>query len=438
MKIQFLLPFFCSLLFSISCSNFIGGELNSDPNNPIDVPLFAMTPAIQINIADVYGGQFSRFNNLLVQHAEGVQRQWISVYQYTGMTPARFDTVWQNVYENILVEIKIAKEKAVAQNNNHYLGILNTMEAFILMAATDVWDDMPYTEALNGFNEFNPSYDTQAEIYTSVFQLLNDAENLFESSAGPVVPGDEDVFYNGNISLWKKAVQAIRARGLLHQKDYRGALDAAKASFDSPSDNMGYHYPDASSAGPWYRFNDGRTGDIEFHPVLRTIMESYNDSLRLSAWDQIFTTSHTYFVPDFFQELVTYRELQFIISECDFRLNNGSTDEGYDAYTNGIAASFARSGFEGQEDSYIEQNNVGLGAENLDLESIMTQKHIAMFMQPEAYSDFRRTGIPTLVASSGVSIPVRWHYSSEEYLFNINSPSETEVNIFTDKVGWNR
>lgn len=426
-----------TLMFSTSCEDYIGGDINSDPNNPTSVPVSAQMPAILITTADTYGGAFSRFNSMLTQQVEGVARQWASFNQYTGLTPNRFDAAWGNIYENILNEIKIARVSVGENGLNHFQGVLNVVEAFNLMNSTDVWDDMPYSQALNGISETNPSYDSQSAIYAEIYRMLDEAVSLFGGPAGPVGPGGEDVFYGGDIAKWTKAARALRARGLLKDKDYAGAMREAMASFESAADNLAYQYPDANAAGQWFRFNRDRTGDLEFSPTMRALMQGLNDSDRLSVMDQTFVTDHTYLVPDFLQELVTYREMQFIIAEADIR--NGGTETGYTAYLNGIKASFDRLGLsQDQYDAYIAQDAVNPGLGNLTLEQVMTQKYIAMFLQPEVYSDWRRTGVPTLTPVSGTAVPVRWDYSSDEYLFNTNSPSETEVNIFTDRVGWNR
>ena len=57
---------------------------------------------------------------------------------------------------------------------------------------------------------------------------------------------------------------------------------------------------------------------------------------------------------------------------------------------------------------------------------------------PEAYNDWRRTGIPSLTPELGTKIPVRWNYPSTEYQFNTSAPLESTVDIFEDRVGWNR
>ena len=435
---KFLLVFLFAFAFT-GCEDFVGGDINSDPNNPTSVPVSAQMPAIQIAMADVYGGAFSRFNSMLVQQVEGVARQWQSMNQYTGMTPNRFDAAWNNVYENILNEIQIAKTSATEDGFNHYLGVLNVMEAFTIMIATDVWDDMPYSDALKGIDAINPTYDTQASIYTAAYALLDQAINLFAGPSGAVVPGSDDVFYGGDIAKWEAAARAIRARGLVKDKDYNKASTEAAAAFADASGNLGFQYPDANAAGQWFRFNRDRTGDLEFHPQMRDMLTALNDTVRLAQMDQIFVTDHTYLVANFFQELITYREMQFIIAEADVRANGGGTQAGYDAYLAGIKASFDRFGLSQEDyDAYVAQPEIGVGVGNLTLELVMTQKYIAMWLQPEAYSDWRRTDIPSIDPVSGTSVPVRWHYGSNEYLFNSNSPSEADVNIFSDRVGWNR
>ena len=55
------------LLSLTACEDYIGGNINADPNNPISVPVAAQFPAIQIAIADVYGGDFSRICSMLTQ-----------------------------------------------------------------------------------------------------------------------------------------------------------------------------------------------------------------------------------------------------------------------------------------------------------------------------------------------------------------------------------
>lgn len=435
MKKLFYLTF---VLFFISCEDYIGGDLNADPNNPLTVPVANQLPSIQLNLVDTYAGLYSRLTSLLIQQVEGTGRPCSDFYLYQGLSPERFVTLWDNIYEKVLNEIRVAKAASKEQNFNHHLAALNIIEAHTLMIATDVWDDIPYTTALNGLTNEDPTYDDQDLIYETIFSLLDEAITLLNGNPGQITLGSEDVFLSGDIDIWIKAAYAIQARGHLHFEDYDEALAAAKNSFSNSSENLGYQYTGPDAAFNWYRFNRDRTGDIELGPNFRNLLQSKQDSFRLPVLDHPFTSSHPYIVADHFFELISYREMQFLIAEVEFRKNNSGSPEAYEAFLNGIQASFEKLGLsETAFEEYISNASFPQ-TEALSLEDIMVEKYLALFLQPESYSDYRRTGYPELVPTSGPTIPVRWQYSASEYEFNSSAPVQSEIDIFTDRVGWNR
>ena len=420
-------------MLSVSCEDFFETD-NSDPNRPFDVPISAALPAIQLTIVDSYGGLWSNFGNMFIQQVEGVERQWESFNRY-DIQPVRFNQSWQQIYENVFVELRVVNEKAVEGELNHYLGVAKTLEAFALMMSTDVWGDIPYTEAGLGDANQNPVYDDQAGVlYPAIRTLLTDALTLFDSAPGSLTPGSDDVIYGGNIDNWKLAAHGMLARYYLHLGDNANALAEAKESFTDRSQNMGYDYPGAGNDAPWAGFNDTRQGDLEFHPTMRDLMTSLNDTDRLAVMDQTFDQDHPYLTPDQRVDLLTYRELQFIIAET-------STDpaEQNTAYLNGINASFTELGLSDTEyNAFLAQPGINPGAGSLTMETIMTQKYVGMFVQPEAFSDWRRTGIPTLTAvpeSTSNVIPRRWFYPENEYLFNENAPARDSDLLF-QRVDW--
>ena len=102
-KIQnFIKTVLCIIVFS-SCESFIADDINLDPNNPGSVTLNAVLPSIEVRMMDWYGGQTSRVNSMFAQQTEGVARQWSSFNDYSGLTPVRFNTVWDIYYEDIPV-----------------------------------------------------------------------------------------------------------------------------------------------------------------------------------------------------------------------------------------------------------------------------------------------------------------------------------------------
>lgn len=417
----------------ISCEDYFEFD-NSDPNAPLDVTISAALPSIELTIVDSYGGLWSNFGNMFIQQVEGVERQWESFNRY-DIQPVRFNQSWTQMYENVIVELKVVSQKATDEELNHYLGIAKTLEAFTMMMVTDVWGDAPYTEAGLGDANQTPAYDNQTNvIYPAIRTLLTDALVLFDSEPGISTPGSDDVIYGGDIEQWKLAAHGILARYYLHLGDDVNALAEAKLSIDNRADNMGFTYPGAGNDAPWYGFNDVREGDLEFHPTMRALLTTLNDTTRLGVLDQTFNSDHPYLTADQRVDLLTYREMQFIIAET-------STDpaEQYMAYQNAIEASFIELGLgETEFNTYFGQVDIGVGVGNLTLETIMIQKYIGMFVQPEAFSDWRRTGIPSLTAvpeSTSSVIPRRWFYPENEYLFNENAPARDSDLLFK-RVDW--
>lgn len=423
------------MLASFSCEDFLGDQ-NVDPNKPIDVSVSGQLTNVEIILADVWGGAFSRFNCMFMQQVEGVARQWTSFNQYV-LTPNRFDNAWAEIYENALVELATVKQQSIDNGYNHYLGVAHILEASAWMMATDVWGDIPYTEAVQGSGNFNPAFDDQATvIYPAIIAQLEEGISLLNGSAGSVVPGSEDVFHGGDVSLWIKSANALLARAHLHQGNYSQALTFAQASYENATENMSYTYPSVAAGGPWYRFNIGRTGDIEFHPTMRGIMEGFNDNARLGQWDQIFDATHPYLTATYKQDVLSYREMQFVIAETAFR-TGASAATIREAYLNGIEASFAEAGVPDAYAAYVAQSSVDPGEGNITLDDIMIQKYIGLFGQSEVFSDWRRTGIPSLSPVSGTSVPRRWDYSFNEYLFNANAPAQN-ANILFERVDWDQ
>lgn len=433
-RILVLLPLF---FVAFACEDFLGGDFNGDPNKPLAVPVTGLLPAAELVLVDTYGGDHSRFNTMLIQQVEGVARQWSSFNQY-DLTPNRFNSAWENLYEAALINLNDIQAQSVANEYNHYLGIANVLEAFGIMMGTDVWDDMPYTEAALGADNTNPIYDTQASIYTALHALLDEAIVLFAGPVGNLEPMSDDFIYGGDAAKWALAAHGLKARAYLHFGEYANALTEAQASFTSDADDMSFTYPDANSASQWFRFNRDRTGDLEFHPTMRGIMTGLNDTDRLAQFDQPFVEEHTYLTPDYKQDLISYREIQFIIAEAG--AETGAKDAVIrDAYLAGIDASFQNVGFEANSSeykNYVAQASVDPGLGSIGDAEIMLQKYIGLFVQPEAYSDWRRKGIPALTPVTGSKIPVRWDYSDDSYLYNSNSPTEGDIDLFDDNVGW--
>ena len=431
------------LLTMNSCEDFFG-DVNADPNRPLDVPVNVQLPATQVEIADLTGGGFSRFASVMSQQTEGVARQWASINNYSSFNSATLNTAWGNMYANILIELDVMTRSAETNGYNHYAGIGKILTAYSLMMGSDVWGDMPFTQGLQGTDVLQPVFDSQESIYGVITANLTDSKRLLGLDAGGLAPGADDLIYGGDASLWAKAASSLLARAYLHlsgrdASNYGNALNELGTAISSASENLTLNFTTAeTNAHQWHRFNRDRTGDIEFHPTMAGIMMNLNDTVRMNMFSPTFVVGHPYMVPDYGQALISFRELKFLQAECLMQ-SGGSGADIHAAYMAGIQASFEHLGIDATGSAYTDyvgQSSVDPGVGNVTMDHIMIQKYIGLYVQPEVFNDIRRTGIPALNPTSGSAVPVRFPYGEDELLFN--GDNVPNVSVFTDRVWWNQ
>ena len=135
---------------------------------------------------------------------------------------------------------------------------------------------------------------------------------------------------------------------------------------------------------------------------------------------------------------MTYAEEMFIAAEAYHAAGNYTKAKDY--LVKGITASIDM--FKGLDATYDADADAWLAAKvatytgtatSPSLQDILDQKYVALYMQTEAYNDFRRTGYPTLTPYNSLGIPNRFPYSQDELNYNKNTPSSATI---YNKVFW--
>jgi hypothetical protein len=434
MKKLFVYPIilFALVLFG-SCEKYFEG-LNKNPDEPSDVPLNVITGGVQGTLAYSIGGDAARHASIYSQHINGVSRQWAVLNNY-GIVGEDMNTLFEfNLYADVLMELKKMKEKASEGGLPYYSGMAKAMEAYTLLFITDFWGDAPYLDAFQGVDNLQPAYDSQTSLFQSIFALLSEADqDLSQADGGAILPGSDDLIYAGDPALWGGFVNFVRARAYLRlaktdPTQYGNALTAlgnGGLSVDAAFPFSG----GALAANPMYQFNEQR-GDCEIGGNLQSMLTALNDP-RSAVLDNTFDVSHPFITESKGVALGSMTEQKFIEAECEFQVNGAAA--AHSVYLDAINLSMTEMGISATDAAtYIAQASVDPGAGSLTLENIITQKYLALFMEPEVFTDWRRTGFPVLSPNSGTQVPRRFPYPQRETDLNTNTPS---VTIFTP-VNW--
>ncbi|MBT8190284.1 MAG: SusD/RagB family nutrient-binding outer membrane lipoprotein [Bacteroidia bacterium] len=443
MKIFKYIAVFMVFVLVTGCEDYFGDNANVDPDNPTTATANVLLPQVQARLAYTWGGDLTRYFGINTQHVDGIGRQFAVLGQY-GIQPNDVDNVWSNLYSGGMSSNRQMIAAAEAGGFNHYVALGNVMEAWALMMATDAWGDIPYSDAFelvdSEGNIKQPTLDSQESIYNSIFTLLDDARGLLGQGNGGNPPGGDDLFYGGDVDAWVACCNVLEARAQLHLSKRNGdaysrvlaALN--KGGFADASGEFAFKFgSNANENAPWYQYIEQRD-DCEVGAYYTGLLASLNDPRAPVYGFEHAVPGHPVFTPDQNLQILSYTEQEFMRAEA--LMGTGDSAGAYDAYLAAIASSFSDAGVDGYDD-YVGQPTVGVGAGNISMEDIMTQKYLALYTSPELFNDWRRTGMPALTPISGTQIPRRLPYAELEQFSNPNIPSPATISIY-DRVWWDQ
>ena len=443
MKTKIISRLLCFSLITLlgACDKWIDSSINTDPNNLTSASLKVILPTAEAGLAYQMGGDIGRFSGLFTQHFSGAGRQHAGFYNYS-FTETDVNNIWEfNMYPGCMQDMNDIMSIAKASGAPHYQAVGEVLMAYSLGTMTDLFGDVPYSECFKGNGNPTPAYQSQQEIYVIIQGLLDSAIVHTAITVSNFKPADDDLIFAGDMTKWSKMAKALKARYALHtaKQDpgaYSKALGALTNSFTSNDDDAQFGFGTLETeANPLYQFLDQRQGDVSMGGTFMKFMDTLDPRLPQYANVDGNKKYSAESAPGPFYAsinspvmLVTYAEVKFI--EAEAAIKSGDQARAHAAYIEGITASCAKVGADSTTiAAFLKMPSIDPGVSALTLENIMVQKYIAMFTQSESWSDWRRTGFPTLTPSSGTQIPRRFPYPLSERLTNGAQLAKVNVGV---------
>ncbi|GAB3033797.1 SusD/RagB family nutrient-binding outer membrane lipoprotein [Spirosoma pulveris] len=461
MKKIFLLSFTLSLLTLSGCENKFN-ETNVNPNDPTSVPAERLMPhGIYSAVSNIIGPSSTvslglDAGNGWAQHTARIQYTEIDQFSYTSDLQ---DLPWRYLYNEALADFQKIYELGKTANNENLQAIGLIMRAWVFGNLTDVYGDIPYSEALKGTTSgiVAPKFDAQKDVYIG---LVNDLKTASDLISTKTVDKDADILFAGDMTKWKKLANSLSLRLLNRMVGKTGLSIDPKAEMtrilsdptkypvmtsntdvaqlvylSRPNNNptnenrrtRDDHRISATLVDKLVALGDPRLGVYANKAVATGLYKGVPNGLPNSDAGALGFTS-TSKIGDFFVQettpgvIMSYAELNFIKAEAALKGVTAAGDAAK-AYEEGIKASMAYYKLTLPAD-YLTKN--ALKAGDAGLTQVLEQKWIALFGQGvEAWTEYRRTGVPALVVPkvnyNGGVIPTRLPYpSSEENLNNAN------------------
>ena len=433
-----------------SCEDY--EAMNVDPDNPTSVTspmLMSGTEKLIFDcLTDVYaGGRFLRF---FPQYwaSRSYPEESLYAYHQTDISDT-FNNLYLGI-SNLQRVISLNTDPVTAAANAAYgansnqIAAATILKVWVMEVITDLWGDVPYRQVAQlEQGGYYTRYDRQEEIYQGMLQELKEAVAMIDPTQ-PAFPSGSDRIYDGNASKWRRFGNSLRCRLAIHLskvdphwKDYI-AEAVADGVFESIDDNAFFAFSASGSeyCGFYKSFFVRNRNDFTLSRPFALLLLGQSDALngKRHPWEgvedprlSIYTTANDgvykgmgyglpadkialaregtpdwsvhspfFLAKDFSFPLMSYAELQFILSEY-----KGFSEE---EYRQGVRASIRSWAIRTMTDLSEEQvfSYIDKVSERVDAETVATQKFIDLYLNGmEGWNEFRRTGYPTLVLRPG-------------------------------------
>ena len=462
-----------ALIFSACDEGF--EELNVNPTKPVQVSAKNKLTASQLYTS---GERYENwragliYSSVMMQHFATTAGYW-SGDKYTwnkGYASSMIDRIYGNAIktlEDIIVQLD------AEGSPDEMKAITRIMRVFVYHRLTDLYGDVPYSEAgravIGGI--LTPKYDAQSAIYADMLKELEESVALL--GTGTSEYGDADIMFQGDQGKWKRFGNSMMLRlGLrLIKVDPAGAQAWATKAINggvmTSNDDIAFiphtvgpgginqngngevfeadgnmrmskTFVDFLTDDPRLpvlaaRRSDGSTATADLKglpngldgPLLLASTGEEDTSLYAEPNRSIITGKDA---PMIFQ---TYAEVEFMLAEAGVRW--GLAGDPATHYNDGVTAAMKMLSLYGDA-AIIADGDIATYLTNKPydagnaLEQINTQYWAATFLNEyEAFANWRRTGFPVLVpvnypgnVTNG-TIPRRLTYSTSEQSVNTDN-----------------
>ena len=468
MKKLLLFSTVCLLLLTAlsSCKKYL--DINKNPN-AADVPpiagLLANTTYSTAN--NVFSA--SNYTSYYVQYLASPSTA-SDVDIYNTVDPS---TTWYRFY-NIMTDLYDMRKFAAQKGLHAYTGVADILLALHLNMATNLWGNIPYSQAFTGVQNLTPAFDDQKALFDTAFNLLDAGIATFSQASEDELPAASDFIHGGKYDAWIKTAHAIKARMLnqltktssyspdavlaeLQQAYTSNSDDAQVSTFEvrNPWAQVAVNNAGLDLDGWLSAYFVGVTKDSIYDvfdprlPLIATITrygdyrgtpngkgrtgtgtENKESYLSVGGW---------YSSDNSPLQIITYSECKFIQAEAAFRKGDNAT--AYAAYMEGITANMKKMGVADTAiASYITNPVVAVGADALTLQRILAEKYVACFLNPVTWDDMRRNdyNYKDFMLPQGAVL----NTFIQRLSYPVNESSANSANVpdvqLTDKLWWNQ
>lgn len=253
------------LVGAFSCKKL--ADTNIDPNNPL-VELATpelLFPSGVLSTAGQVGGEYAIVGGLWAQYytQSATASQYRVIDAYNINSNLNNNVGYLELYRSALNDYKKIKELANASEDWRFYLMATVMNAYTYQVLADMYDQIPYTQALQGVTNLSPAFDDGYTVYKGLLAELDTAlgkdfrHDLLDTEARA------DVVFGGDMDLWERFANTLKLKLFLRMVNAKPAeaeagikaLYTANAKFLNQGAGITTFKNQPNASNPFYEQN---------------------------------------------------------------------------------------------------------------------------------------------------------------------------------------
>jgi len=204
------------LLGGMGCKKQL--DINRDPTVPAfnqGTPQLVLPAAVAGTIAKT-GGDLAVIGGIWSQYfTQSSGANQYTVYDSYNMPPTddNLNAIYTTLFANGLKNYQYVIDQAKAKGDWNYYLMGTVMKAYTTGVLVDLYDQIPYTESLQGANNLNPKFDDGYSVYTDLLKNLDTALSKdFKVSTNSRPDTMQDLVFKGKMDNWKVFANTLKLK----------------------------------------------------------------------------------------------------------------------------------------------------------------------------------------------------------------------------------
>jgi hypothetical protein len=217
---------FCAATTFVSCDEDL--NINQNPANPEAINAGLALSAAQGSLAATMGNELTNLGGFYAQyHTQApTASQYENIDQY-NLNTAYANTLWTELYAGALNDLQFVRQESLEINDTASALIAELLTAYTYQYLVDLFDDIPYTTALQGsVGNITPTVTSGEEVYADLLERIDAAVAAYEANPTEAEVGEQDIIYNSNMDNWIRFANTLKLKMYLRMA-YTPMADAA-------------------------------------------------------------------------------------------------------------------------------------------------------------------------------------------------------------------